>query len=133
MSISRHQTQTILETVKEMPNDDLELFLAQVLKVRAERFAPQPEALQLQLLNQINQTLPPLQRAKFEQLVEKRDSNNISELELEELISMIDEIEARDVERLKALIELSQIRGITLDELMQTLGINRRKYDQQRP
>ena len=110
-----HQTQAMLDTVKQMPNHDLETFLAEVLKVRAERFAPQPEEIQIKLLNQINQTMPPLQRARFEVLVEKRDSDIITTLELEELISIIDEIEARDVMRLEALIKLSQIRGVTLD------------------
>ena len=120
-----HQTQAMLDTVKQMPNHDLETFLAEVLKVRAERFAPQPEEIQIKLLNQINQTMPPLQRARFEVLVEKRDSDIITTLELEELISIIDEIEARDVMRLEALIKLSQIRGVTLDELMQSLGLDR--------
>ena len=120
-----HQTQAMLDTVKQMPNHDLETVLAEVLKVRAERFAPQPEEIQIKLLNQINQTMPPLQRARFEMLVEKRDSDIITTLELEELISIIDEIEARDVMRLEALIKLSQIRGVTLDELMQSLGLDR--------
>ena len=69
--------------------------------------------------------MPPLQRARFEMLVEKRDSDIITTLELEELISIIDEIEARDVMRLEALIKLSQIRGVSLDELMQNLGLKR--------
>ncbi len=84
----------------------------------------QTERHEIKLLNQINQTLSPLQRTLFEELVTKRELNIISAPELEELISITDEIEARDVVRLKALIELSQMRGLTLDELMQNLGLN---------
>ena len=81
--------------------------------------------IQIKLLNQINQTMLPAQYVRFQELIQKRDSSIIPEVELQELIGITDEIETRDVKRLEALIELSQIRGVSLDELMQNLGLKR--------
>lgn len=85
----------------------------------------QAEMIQIKLLNQINQTMLPAQYVRFQELIQKRDSSIIAEVELQELIGITDEIETRDVKRLEALIELSQIRGVSLDELMQNLGLKR--------
>ena len=65
----------------------------------------------------------PAQYVRFQELIQKRDLSIIPEVELQELIGITDEIETRDVKRLEALIELSQIRGVSLDELMQNLGL----------
>ena len=67
----------------------------------------------------------PAQYVRFQELIQKRDLSIIPEVELQELIGITDEIETRDVKRLEALIELSQIRGVSLDELMQNLGLKR--------
>jgi len=50
-------------------------------------------------------------------------NETISEREYEELLSLWQEVERRNVERLKALIELAKLRGVSVQELMRQLGI----------
>ncbi|MDQ3257719.1 MAG: hypothetical protein M3R15_28170 [Acidobacteriota bacterium] len=59
----------------------------------------------------------------MKQLIAKRQSYTIAEDELQELIRLTDEAERLNVERVKHLIELAQLRNVTLDELMNKLGI----------
>jgi hypothetical protein len=62
--------------------------------------------------------------SKLHDLNKKRQDMTLTELENAELIDMAEKMEAANVERLKALIELSKIRQIDLDTLMTQLGLN---------
>lgn len=74
------------------------------------------------LLEIINQTFPVEFWKKFRALDKKRKKMNISEPELQELIEMTEKIEAANVERVKALIELSRHWEMDLDVLIKKLG-----------
>lgn len=94
-------------------------------KASTKEFHPQdPSNAEIDLSHQINQDLPEATRLRFRALKEKRDAAILTPTEYEELLAIIDQIEAHDVERLRALIALAQLRGITLDELMAQLGIH---------
>jgi hypothetical protein len=58
----------------------------------------------------------------------KQRAGTLSEAEQSELLSVIDQIELGDAERLGCLIELAQLRGVTLDALMKQLGIHAPAY-----
>jgi 5'-deoxynucleotidase YfbR-like HD superfamily hydrolase len=60
---------------------------------------------------------------RFNQLRRKLQNETISEREYEELLSLWQEVERRNVERLRALIELAKLRGVSVQELMRQLGI----------
>ena len=60
---------------------------------------------------------------RYKLLVQKRKNEEISEPELKDLIQMTNELEIANSERIKNLVELSKIRGISLDGLMSDLGI----------
>ena len=53
----------------------------------------------------------------------KRQAEAISEPEIAEYTAINQQIEAANVKRLASLIELAQIRKITLDALMKQLGL----------
>jgi len=59
----------------------------------------------------------------MKELIAKRQSYTITEDELQELIRLTDESERLNVERMKHLLELAHLRGVTLDEVMEQLGI----------
>jgi len=56
-------------------------------------------------------------------LTEKRSNLQLSEAERSELISITDQLEAANVERIKALIELAALRNTDLELLMEELGL----------
>ncbi len=66
--------------------------------------------------------------AKLHHLDKKRQAVTLTEVELEELIGMTDLLEAANVDRMKALIELADIRQTDLDTLMTELGLTNGKH-----
>lgn len=65
---------------------------------------------------------------KLHSLDKKRKEVTLTELELQELIDMTDTLEAANVERITALIELAKIRQTDLDTLMTQLGLTNGKH-----
>jgi hypothetical protein len=74
------------------------------------------------LLETINKTFPDIFWKKYKSLLRKRNKYTISEIELQELISLTDQIEVLNLERVNALIELSEHWDIDLDVLIKKLG-----------
>ena len=90
----------------------------------AHRQNPNLPALEIELLQKINQTLPDEVQQQYNDLSEKMLSGAISPNEHQELLKLIDIVEQNDGDRLQHLIQLSQLRNISLPELMQQLDIH---------
>ncbi|MBF2050752.1 MAG: STAS/SEC14 domain-containing protein [Elainella sp. C42_A2020_010] len=116
-------TEQLLKAIEQLPQSELEAFVAEVLKLRAQRQVPHLSTAEAEILAKINQCIPQGLQQRFEQLVMKRQQLTITEAELAELIQMTDRIEAFNVERIQALAELAQLRDQSLTEVMQSLGI----------
>ena len=121
-------TEQLLRAVERLPPQELATFVAQVLALRAQRQAPHLGQVETGLLLQINQGLPIVVQRRFDELVAKRQAETITPDELQELITITDQIEQRDAQRLATLVELAQLRGTTVPELMDALGITPRRY-----
>ena len=81
------------------------------------------------LLRKINETVlpePVIERYAF--LHEKMEVENLSDIEYQELLTLVDKEEKTRNKRFQYLLELSQLRNITLTELMDNLGLNIRNY-----
>jgi hypothetical protein len=115
--------EAIIEAVKRLPLAELERLANQVIAIRAERRAPHLTADESILLARINQALPAPERARMSALIAKRDDQTMTPAELEELIALTDKLELLHADRLAALAELASLRGVTLDEVMNQLGI----------
>jgi hypothetical protein len=74
------------------------------------------------LLQTINKTFSNEFWKRFRALDRKRRKASITEAELQELIAKTEELEAANVERVSALIDLSQYWQLDLDALIQKLG-----------
>ena len=81
-----------------------------------------------QLLQKINQGLPPAVQQRYDELTAKRRAETLTPEELEELMALIDRIEQADAERVLALTELAQLRNVTVTTLMDQVGIQRPPY-----
>lgn len=117
-------TAQLLEAVEQLPPQELEEFVLQILKVQAHRQIPSLTEVESGLLLIINQCPSSEFRKRLNHLVLKRQSLEIEESELTQLIEMTEQMELWNVERIQALIKLGQIRGRSLPEMMQDLGIN---------
>jgi hypothetical protein len=78
------------------------------------------------LLARIEETsrLPAAEQRRYEQLRRKRERKILTERELTEYQALLQQLEARNVKRIEALITLAQRRGTTLRGIMAELGLH---------
>jgi hypothetical protein len=123
------ETEQLLNAALQMPQEEFEQFLAKLLSIKARERAPVLSERESELLLKINEGLSPTDAKRMKELIAKRQSYTITEAELQELIHLTDEAERLNVERLKHLIELAHLRNVTLDQLMDQLGLRPEPYD----
>lgn len=81
-----------------------------------------------ELLQKINLAVPAEVRSRYDELHEKLLDKTRSTDEQQEFIVLSDQIAFADAERLKQLVLLAQLRNVTVDTLMDQLGLLRRVY-----
>lgn len=116
-------TEELLNAALQMPQGELEQFVARLFTLKARERTPVLSERESELFLQINQGLPLRTRKRLNKLIEERQSHTISENELQELRRLTNRIEKSDAVRLKCLIELAALRNVSLDTLMRQLGL----------
>ena len=121
--------QSLIGGFSDMPLHDLESFIsglnALVIRKRVADKGKRDKA----LLLKINQTVLPeqaLERYVF--LQDKMELETLSETEYQELLNLVNQEEKIRNKRFQFLLELSQLRNISLTELMNNLGLNMLNY-----
>lgn len=125
---SQISTDQLLHGVANLPEADLEQFVAKVLSIRAKLKAPSVSEQEAQLLTQINQGLAAQDQARFLELDQKRYDETLTEQEHQELLQLIEQMEQLNVLRMKSLSQLALLRQMSLTALMQRLGIRTPAY-----
>jgi hypothetical protein len=77
-----------------------------------------------ELLQKINRGLPKATQSRYNELRAKLRQGTINSQQHQELLVLIDIVEQADAERLQHLIQLSQLRQVSLSDLMHQLGIH---------
>jgi DNA-binding MarR family transcriptional regulator len=111
----------------QLGNSELEAFLREVSALLAQRKAKDKAALEAALLLRLNEEceLPPAHWARFEVLSDKREAEALTPSEQDELLSLIKAEEQLRLRRIQVLGELAQLRGTSLPELAEALGLIR--------
>jgi hypothetical protein len=112
----------LLRGVAQLETSDLERFVEQVNLILSQRKTT--HQVESQLLQRIRQSLPETTHQRYNQLSEKLRSETIAPDEHQELLSLIDVVEQANVDRLQCLVELAQLRQISLNDLMKQLDIH---------
>ena len=127
MSTVQHElsapSEELLQEVSRLNGPALDKFLDRVLMLRAERRAPHLSKQETELLETINYRRPPEAQARFDLLVTRRRANKIISAELAELLTMTDQSEMLAAERVRAVMDLAQLRGVSFDEMLRQLGM----------
>ena len=112
-----------MKAVVSLPKDEFERLIAKAKKLR--RSLPENRAdKETGLIKKINESvLSDAERARFNELVEKRRDENIGEDELAELLALTEKSEELNVRRLKYLAEIADIRNKSLREVMKELEV----------
>lgn len=119
----------LLKAVGQLEMSELDSFVSQVIDLRARRSAPNLPWREAELLQLINQGLPLGLWQRYEVLLAKRDHENLTDVEDEELLQLTDRIEELDAQRLEWLVELARLRGKSLTTVMADLGLKTPQRD----
>lgn len=125
---SRISTEDLLHGVESLPTEELEQFMARVLALCARRKANSLGEQESKLLQLINRPVPATLQSRYDLLTQKQRANTLSADEYTELLQVIEQIEQFDAERVQHLVTLAQLRQVSLDKLMQDLGIRQPEY-----
>jgi hypothetical protein len=115
--------------VDDLSEPDFESLVSRVLWLRARRKASVLEPAETQLLLQINRVIPSELYEQYRSLRDKRDDENLTEQEHQELLRVSDKMELFSVQRLEALAKLADLRQVSLLQLMDNLGIQGASFD----
>ena len=127
-SSSQLSTEQIISAVTHLSLSELEQVFDHVLALQAERKAAHLSAAESILLARINQGPPSDLRERFSLLKARREEESITDAEYEELTRLTDQAEEPHADRIAALAELAQLRGVSLPVLMDQLGIHFPEY-----
>ncbi len=120
---ARLTTGQLLKAVEQMPQDALDRFVEQVVVLRASQRAPKLTRAESELLKKINQGIAAQDQQQYDELVAKREVEDLMQDENAEFLRLTNLLEELNVERMEALAKLARIRRTTLRDLMQDLGI----------
>ena len=115
----------VLKSVAQLEPNELEQVVNQLIALQARQRAASLSTAETDLLQQINQGLPPTIRPRYEELNAKLHEETITPAEHEELLQLSDRIEQADAERLRHLIALAQLRQVSIDTLLNARVIPR--------
>jgi hypothetical protein len=115
----------LLKAVEQMPSTELDAFVTQIMALQARRGASNLTPREPELMLRIHQALPMELQRRFDELVEKRQSGEISESELGELIAITDRSEEMEADRIHALADMAELRNTTVPALMHVLEIRK--------
>ncbi len=113
----------LLEAVEQMPQEALDRFVEQVVVLRASQRAPRLSRAESELLEKINRGIAAPDQRQYDELVAKREIEDLPQDENAEFLRLTNLLEGLNVERMEALAKLARIRRSTLRDLMQDLGI----------
>jgi hypothetical protein len=118
---SQLTTDELLNAAKQLPTVELKQFIARLISNKTQATVLSED--EANLLQIINQPLPAVER--YSVLATKRDAETLTDAEYVELLTLTEQHEAYNVKRMKALADLAHLRGKSLSDIMQELGIQR--------
>lgn len=115
----------IIEGMESLDTTTLESFLQRVGALVARKKTPHNRpAGEAALLSSIYSTIPADLQKRFEALSIKSREGSLTDAERTEFVQVIDQLELKHAERLGKLIDLAQMRGVSLKTLMQELQLS---------
>lgn len=119
-------TNVLMQDIAQMPIPEMERFVQQVNELIIQKKTTDKSYRERFLLGKINQTVLNKEKIlRYQKLVQKLEAETISKAEYKSFMKLTEEEEEIRYERLTYLVELAQLKSITLPQLMDNLGLNR--------
>jgi hypothetical protein len=123
-----HELETQVHHAAQRAGVATSTYVAHLLQRHLDQASMALSATEAELLQQINLGLSEITWQQYHQLAQKLQDATLQPDEQKELIKITDQVEQANVRRLKALIQLAQLRNTTLDQLMDDLGLRPPAY-----
>jgi len=121
---SKIELEQVIQILGQLSNAELEKVLSRLYYLLELRKTPNLPASEVDLLRKINQGCSATLEQRHAILTRRLQANTLTKAEHQELMTLINQIEPADVERMQALITLSNLRAIPVETLMQQLEIH---------
>jgi hypothetical protein len=129
MSNLDSSTQQLLSSFSDMPLKEIENFIRALNALATKKRASDGNNRNKFLLQKINQTiLPEAKMQRYIHLQDKMEVENLSDSDYTELLDLVAHEEKLRNKRFQYLLELSQLRDISLTDLINNLGLNTPHY-----
>jgi hypothetical protein len=113
-----------LPNIAELPVSELEVYLVEISALIRRKQTIDTNVRERVLLDKISQTVLSKKKAeRYQILVEKLEFEAITDVEHAEFMQLANHEEKLRNQRLKYLIELAQLRAVSLPQLMVDLGL----------
>lgn len=113
----------IIANASQLNNRDLNALLGHLSLLRAQRTAPSLPQKEAALLSQINEGFPTVKWSRLVELDRKMEFEDITDEEAAESLKLAEDLEAYTLRRFENLKKLANLRGVSVERLMQSLGI----------
>lgn len=125
VSIASQKKQlTWLPNIAELPVSELEIYLIEINALIRRKQTTDKKVREQVLLDKISQTILSKKKAqRYQELVEKLEFESITDDEHAEFMRLANQEEKLRNQRVKYLIELAQLRAVSLPQLMTDLGL----------
>jgi hypothetical protein len=114
-------TENLLGVVVNLPKNEFDSFVSNVRKLKRREENLIAKLGKFDLSNE--------EQAVYRQLLQKFRAENITHEEHKQLTDLTDKLEGLNIERLKCLVEIAEIRQKTLPEVMKELNIKPKNYE----
>ena len=115
---------SIIQSLSKLDLGELDQVMSNLLGLRRQKLPSVLSEFESSLLKKINKPIPSVIQKRYNSLLDKRDKNILSKDEYSELIELTNYTEQYGVQRLEYLVELSKLRNVTLEELIEELELN---------
>ena len=117
-------SQSLLRDADKLPVTELEQFLNEIQALLRRKRTQDKSLRERQLLHKINSTvLTDIQTESYQVLVEKLELGMMTDEEHKTFENLANQEEKLRNQRVKYMIELAQLRAVTLPQIMESLGL----------
>ena len=102
--------------------------MLQIIDLRKSKLPGVLNGKETKLLQAINRGVPTEIKERYDVLIGKKEKEDLTEDDYQELIELTAYMENHNVQRLKSLVELAKLRNVSLDDIIAQLELKPRAY-----
>lgn len=114
----------LLQNVQQLNAADFEEFLNKILAIRGRKALPKLSADETKLLEKIKTGLPRAEKQRLDYLIARRDLEEISPEEYQELLTLTELLESYELRRLQTMTQLADLQNMSLPEVLEAYNLS---------